>query len=120
MVEGGAVEGEGADIDLQMQCLTTGTSRIEVTLPIASTDDFQPLSFAFVKKCVVISYWQQWWFLAVLSFVGVFLLSCTVLLGCVCKFQRSLSAEIAAGGGPGKAGTEMKPAAEEEDEEDDY
>merc|ERR550537_1263836 len=116
MVEGGAVEGEGADIDLQMQCLTTGTSRIEVTLPIASTDDFQPLSFAFVKKCVVISYWQQWWFLAVMCFVGVFLLSCTVLLGCVCKFQRSLSAEIAAAPKPA---TEMRSAAEAEEGSDD-
>jgi hypothetical protein len=120
MVDGGEVAAEdGSDIELQMQCLTTGTSRIEVTLPLASSDDFSPLTFAFVKKCVVISYWQQWWFLAIMCFVGVFLLSCTVLLGCVCKFQSSLSKEIAAGGGVAKPATEMKGAAEDE-EEDDY
>merc|ERR1719272_2414844 len=44
MVDGGEVEAEdGSDIEMQMQCLTTGTSRIEVTLPLASSDDFNPL-----------------------------------------------------------------------------
>jgi hypothetical protein len=119
MVDGGEVEAEdGSDVELQMECLTTGTSRIEVTLPIASTDEFNPLTFAFVKKCIVVSYWQQWWFLSVMCFVGVFLLSCTVLLGCVCKFQKGLSEELKAGGGA-KA-TEMKPAAEEEGSDDEY
>jgi hypothetical protein len=120
MVEGGEVAAEdGSDIELQMECLTTGTSRIEVTLPLASSDDFSPLTFAFVKKCIVISYWQQWWFLSVMCFIGVFLLSCTVLLGCVCKFQHGLKAELAAGGGA-KAGTEMKKPDEEEESDADY
>mmetsp|Transcript_120650 Transcript_120650/g.209490 ORF Transcript_120650/g.209490 Transcript_120650/m.209490 type:complete len:740 (+) Transcript_120650:43-2262(+) len=97
LAEGGEVDSTvdgSADVEVVMQCVKSGTSRVEVTLPIGSFEPFKPLSFAFTKKCTVIEYWQQWWFIAIASFGGLFFLSTTVMGVCVFSFQSKLSEQL--------------------------
>lgn len=100
LAQGGEVDSSvdgSADIDVMLQCVKSGSSRVEVTLPIGSFEPFKPLSFAFTKKCTVIEYWQQWWFIAIVSFGGLFCLSATVMTVCVFNFQRKLSDQFKGG-----------------------
>eukprot|EP00747_Dinoflagellata_sp_TGD_P163518 gnl/TRDRNA2_/TRDRNA2_182263_c0_seq1.p1 gnl/TRDRNA2_/TRDRNA2_182263_c0~~gnl/TRDRNA2_/TRDRNA2_182263_c0_seq1.p1 ORF type:complete len:764 (+),score=128.08 gnl/TRDRNA2_/TRDRNA2_182263_c0_seq1:320-2293(+) len=93
---GGEVDAsDGADLDVQMHCLGTGTSRIEVTLPIHQESEFKPLNFAFQKRCVLVSYYQQWWVVTLMSFSVLFLISCTVMLALVIRFQMNFKKQEA-------------------------
>jgi len=116
LVNGGEVETveDGADLEVQMECLTTGTSRIEVTLPIGQGPSFKPLGFSFSKRCVMISYYQQWWVISVLTFLGVFLLSCTIMLFCVYNFQKKLKQDL-----EGQGGKKMAKVGDDSEEEDE-
>lgn len=87
----------GSDLEVQTKCKKSGTSRIEVTLPISSFEPFKPLNFAFSKRCTVVSYYQQWWIAALITFGTLFALSCMIMMVCVYHFQGKLSEELAAG-----------------------
>lgn len=87
----------GADLEVEMHCKKSGDTRIEVTLPLGSkgsTEGFSPLSFAFTKTCNVVSYWQQWWVVALLSFSALCFLSCTVMTAVVLHFQSKFKTDI--------------------------
>lgn len=97
LAKGGDVDADkdgGSDLEVETKCKKTGTSRIEVTLPISSFEPFKPLNFAFSKTCVVVGYWQQWYVVALLTFAMFFSVSCLAVLGCVYNFQTKLSKEI--------------------------
>jgi len=94
---GGQVDGDkdgGNDLEVQTKCKKTGTSRIEVTLPISSFEPFKPLNFAFTKRCTVVAYYQQWWIVSLMSFGTLFAFSCLVMTVCVYRFQGKLSQEL--------------------------
>jgi len=97
---GGEVDGNkdgGSDLEVQTKCLKSGESRIEVTLPITSFEPFKPLNFAFTKRCTVISYYQQWWIVALMTFGSLFAVSCLIMTVCVYRFQGKLSDDLASG-----------------------
>jgi len=97
---GGPVDGDkdgGSDLGVQTKCKKTGSSRIEVTLPISSFEPFKPLNFAFTKHCTVVAYYQQWWIVALITFGTLFSLSCLIMTVCVYRFQGKLSEELSGG-----------------------
>eukprot|EP00927_Polykrikos_kofoidii_P021809 TRINITY_DN20542_c0_g1_i1.p1 TRINITY_DN20542_c0_g1~~TRINITY_DN20542_c0_g1_i1.p1 ORF type:complete len:745 (-),score=105.62 TRINITY_DN20542_c0_g1_i1:52-2223(-) len=87
------VSAKSMDIEVITECLETGSSRIEVTLPLGGGEPFKPLTFAFLKRCYVVSYWQQWWISVLAIFLLIFLVSCTALLVGVIHLQRGYQAE---------------------------
>jgi len=94
---GGQVDGDadgGSDLEVQTKCKKSGTSRVEVTLPISSFEPFKPLNFAFTKRCTVVSYYQQWWVVSLLTFGTLFSFSFLVMLACVYRFQGKLSDDL--------------------------
>lgn len=121
MVQGATVASSSDSVDLQvkMECLSTGDSRIEVALPIGTGSSFKPVNFAFDKRCIIVAYWQQWWFLVVFGFLAVFFLSCTIMLGCVCRFQQQLKGDLKKGmqAAPGAGARELAAKGESSDEE---
>jgi len=93
---GGEVDGNkegGNDLEVDTKCKKTGTSRIEVTLPISSSEPFKPLNFAFTKRCTVVSYYQQGWVMALMGFGTLFAFSGLVMMVCMYQFQGKQSAK---------------------------
>jgi hypothetical protein len=91
LLQGGQVDKNidgGSDLELLTKCKKTGESRIEVTLPIDSSEQYKPLSFAFTKQCSVVSYWQQWWVMSMLSFASIFLFCGCMLTVCAFANQK--------------------------------
>jgi len=94
LVKGGVIAKHSADLRIDMECLRSGSSRIEITLPIAAKAKFKPITFGFTKRCVMVNYWQQWWVSILLIFCLLFFCSCTVMLAIVMKFQGRLKQKI--------------------------
>lgn len=93
LARGGDVNGDqdgGSDLEVETRCKKSGSSRVEVTLPINSFESFKPLNFAFTKQCTVVSYYHQWWIVALLTFGTVFAFSCIVTAVCAYRFQGKL------------------------------
>jgi len=96
LAAGGEVDGDkdgGSDLQVETKCKKSGTSRIEVTLPISSFEPFKPLNFAFTKRCTVVSYYQQWWIVSLMTFGTLFAFSCLIMTVCVFRFQGQLKEE---------------------------
>lgn len=94
LVDGGEVvkDSDGGDLEVQTKCKKTGTSRIEVTLPIKSIEPFKPLSFTFNKHCNVTP-WHQMWMMALFPFLG--LLCVAVCVTTVCMHDADKKFEMA-------------------------
>jgi hypothetical protein len=90
LARGGEVDGDkdgGSDLEVETNCKKSGTSRVEVTLPINSIDSFKPLNFAFTKRCTVVSYYQQGWVVALMSFMTLMACSACVTGACVYRYH---------------------------------
>lgn len=87
LARGGEVDSavEGEDLQVEMQCVGTGTSQIKITLPDASGELLQPISFAFTKKCGTQYGEHNKWLL----FGGVMWISvCILLMACIAENER--------------------------------
>jgi len=94
LMRGGVVASRGAAVRVNFQCLRSGSSRVEVTLPVAGSAKFKPITFSFTKRCVVVHYWQQWWVTILLIFCLVFCCSCTFMLVIVMQHQAKLKQKV--------------------------
>lgn len=95
LAEGGQVDSAMgvATLEVEMECLETGTSRIEVSLPVHAAQ-YQPIDFAFEKRCVVLSFWQQGYVMAIATFALLFCVTATIMMVCVNHFQKELSKDL--------------------------
>jgi len=94
---GGVVDGDkdgGSDLEVQTKCKKSGTSRIEVTLPINSLEQFKPLNFVFTKHCTVVAYYQQFWVVGMMTIGTLFTLSCLIMAVCAYQFQGKSSKDL--------------------------
>jgi len=100
LVAGGEIDKDsdgGLDLEVQTKCKKTGTSRIEVTLPIKSIEPFKPLSFAFNKHCSVTT-WHEMWVVALLSFFSMLCVAVCVTLVCVNDMDKKFEMHAGKGG----------------------
>merc|ERR1719343_1505219 len=101
-----------------MECLDTGTSNIEVTVPIGGGQAFQPLVFSFTKRCVSNRFLFPYAGISALGIFGLFfLLSTCTMTACVKNFEAELGYKVYPDMTPGREPT-FRPTNHQGERED--
>jgi hypothetical protein len=108
LVNGGEVDKDseaGLDLEVQTKCKKSGSSRIEVTLPIESIEPFKPLSFTFNKQCNVTPA-HHMLVMALLSFLTLLCVSVCVMMVCMYDADKKyeMGGSVVKRGGLGPSG----------------
>eukprot|EP00811_Abedinium_folium_P013772 NODE_22815_length_693_cov_3.213781.p1 GENE.NODE_22815_length_693_cov_3.213781~~NODE_22815_length_693_cov_3.213781.p1 ORF type:complete len:176 (-),score=39.41 NODE_22815_length_693_cov_3.213781:166-693(-) len=67
----------GSNLEVAMTCLRTGSSLVQITLPVAGSG-YTPLVFTFKKRCVTATRMQQIYIYVLFGVAALVIFACTV------------------------------------------